>query len=83
MDPIYVIDYNLDNDIKFLIYDVLRMLTLQISTHIMFSLYNPSISFLNSTFIMTTIFLCISLSIFWLVIKKLFVENDKKDINEI
>ena len=32
MDPIYLIDYKLDNDIKFLIYDVLRMLTLQIST---------------------------------------------------
>lgn len=83
IDPIYLIDSKLDNDVKFLIYDILRMLTLQISTQVMFSLYNPSVSLLNSTFIMTTIFLCISLSIFWLVIRKLIIEDEKNDVNNI
>ncbi len=70
-----------DPDIKFLIYDIFRMLTLQISTQIMFTLYNPSVSFINTTFLFTTLFLCISLCLFWLVIKKIVVIDDVEKKN--
>ena len=64
-----------DPDIKFMIYDIFRMLTLQISTQIMFTVYNPSVSLFNMTFLLTTLFLCISICMFWLIVKKMFVSD--------
>jgi hypothetical protein len=64
-----------DPDIKFMIYDIFRMLTLQISTQIMFTVYNPSVSLFNMTFLLTTLFLCISICMFWLIVKKMLVSD--------
>lgn len=76
MDEIFWFVNINDPDIKFLIYDIFRMLTLQISTQLMFTLYNPSVSLFNTTFLLTTLFLCVSLCMFWLIIKKMIVIDD-------
>jgi hypothetical protein len=68
-----------DSDIQYLIYDIVRMLTLQVTTQFMFTLYNPSVTFFNTTFLLTTVFLCTSLCFFWLIIKKLIVFENKEN----
>ena len=55
-----------------MIYDLLRMSTIQIITQLMFYMNNNSLSLFNSTFIKTFIFINISIIFYYLVIRKLF-----------
>ena len=54
-----------------MIYDILRTLTLQFVVQLLFSMNNPSVAFLNSVFIQTTLFLCLGIMVFWLIVYKL------------
>ena len=54
-----------------MIYDILRTLTLQFVVQLLFSMNNPSVPFLNSVFIQTTLFLCLGIMVFWLIVYKL------------
>ena len=55
-----------------LIYDILRMSTIQLVTQIMFYMNNSSLSLFSETFIKTFVFINISILFYYLVIRKLF-----------
>ena len=75
----YKIDLDVDQNVIYMIYDIMRIVTIQVITHVMVCLNNSSIYFLNTIFIQTTIFLCISVMTYWLIIHKLFTFENKKD----
>ena len=54
-----------------MIYDIMRMVTMQFVVKGLFSASNPTISLFNGVFIQTTLFLCLGIMIFWLIIYKL------------
>ncbi|MBG01401.1 MAG: hypothetical protein CL470_03940 [Acidimicrobiaceae bacterium] len=54
-----------------MIYDIMRMVTMQFVVQGLFSANNPTISLFNGVFIQTTLFLCLGIMIFWLIIYKL------------
>ena len=54
-----------------MIYDILRTLTMQFIVQMLFSMNNPSVPFINSVFIQTTLFLCLGIMVFWLIVYKL------------
>jgi len=63
-------------EFKPLFYDLLRTITIQLVVQLLFSLNNPSVSFLNSTFIQTSIYLCIGVATFWMVIYKFLLSQN-------
>ena len=63
---------DLEPNLVDMIYDLLRMSTIQIITQVMFYMNNNSLSLFNSTFIKTFIFINISIIFYYLVIRKLF-----------
>ena len=72
METLYTIILDVNPEIIPMIYDIIRIITLQIVTHSLFCMNNPGVSFFNAVFIQTVIFLSLSLVVYWLVIKKLF-----------
>ena len=57
-------------------YDVIRTITIQVIAQLLFSINNPSISFFTSIFIESSIYLCIGVIIFWLIIYKLLLSHN-------
>ena len=72
METLYTIILDVNPEIIPMIYDIIRIITLQIVTHSLFCMNNSAVSFFNPVFIQTVIFLSLSLVVYWLVIKKLF-----------
>ena len=62
-------------------YDVIRTITIQVIAHLLFSINNPSISFFTSIFIESSIYLCIGVIIFWLIIYKLLLSHNVMVLN--
>ena len=54
-------------------YDVIRTITIQVIAQLLFSINNPSISFLNNTFIQSSLYLCIGVIVFWLIVYRLLI----------
>tara|TARA_B100000575_G_scaffold179162_1_gene143699 strand:- start:1345 stop:1596 length:252 start_codon:yes stop_codon:yes gene_type:complete len=72
-------NYSLTNpEVKPLVYDILRTVTVQIVTQLLISSNSSSIAFLSETFIQTTLFLCIGVVAFWLVVYKLLIQTPLK-----
>jgi len=63
-------------EFKPLFYDLLRTITIQVVAQLLFSLNNPSVSFLNSTFIQTSIYLCVGITAFWMVVYKFLLSQN-------
>ena len=63
-------------EVKPLFYDILRIITMQTVAQMLFSVNNPSISFLNKTFIQTIIYLSIGVSVFWLIVYKFIINQN-------
>ena len=82
MDSIYEIIIDVDDDIISMIYDITRIVTLQVITQSLFCMNNTEISFFNSHFLQTVLFLCVSVVFYWLIVKKLFKIKDKKEKKE-
>ena len=59
-------------EFKPMFYDILRTITIQVIAQLLFSINNPSISFFDNIFIETSIYLCIGVALFWLIIYKLY-----------
>ena len=81
METLYTIVLDVNPEIIPMIYDIIRIVTLQIVTHSLFCMNNPSVSFFNAVFIQTVIFLSLSLVVYWLVIKKIIsfkIKENKK-----
>lgn len=75
----FLITYADEN--KNMIQDIVRIVTLQVVTQALFVLNNGNISFFNSTFIKTVIFLCLGIMVYWLIIRKLihiYLEKDEE-----
>jgi hypothetical protein len=54
-----------------MIYDITRTITMQIVVQLLFSMNHPGVPFLSSIFIQTTLFLCLGIMVFWLIVYKL------------
>ncbi len=67
----------LDNNISPVVYDIIRMITIQVITQLLFVMNGNNVSFFNMQFIKTTIFICLSILIYWLIIRKLINLSDK------
>ena len=67
---IYEIPINIDKDNLIIINDIIRMSTIQIIAHILFSITDPSVNFLSTLFIKTLIFIIIGVATYWLFVKK-------------
>jgi hypothetical protein len=79
MDSIYEIILDVDDDIINMIYDIIRIVTLQVVTQSLFCMSNKEISFFNIHFLQTLLFLCISIAFYWLIVKKILKIKEKKD----
>lgn len=82
MDSIYEIILDVDEDIINMIYDIIRLVTLQVITQCLFCMNNKEISLFNSHFIETLLFLCLGVVFYWLIVKKLLKIKYKKNIEE-
>ena len=67
-----------DETTTFVIQDILRMVTIQVFTQMLFVMNNNDISFFNMKFIKTTIFICLSILVYWLIIRRLITPEDKE-----
>ena len=67
-------EYSVTNpEVKPMFFDVMRTITIQIIAQLLFSINNPSISFLNNTFIQSSLYLCIGVIVFWLIVYRLLI----------
>jgi len=90
-DVIYEIPIDIDPSNIIVLNDIIRMSTIQIIAHILFSVTDPTINFFSTIFIKTLIFIIIGVASYWLFIKKIIHftsinnTNDKinKDFNNI
>ena len=57
-----------------MIYDILRTVTIQIVAQFMYVMNNPNEGFFTSNFILTTLFICLGIMVFWLIIFKVFTD---------
>jgi len=63
---------DLEPNVIDMIYDIIRMSTIQLGTQLLFYLQNSSISLFSETFIRTFAFINMSILFYYLVIRKLF-----------
>ena len=68
--------YNIDDEIKPMIFDVLRLITMQTVTQLLVSMNNSKKSFFTMEFVQVTLFLILSLMVFWMVVYKFFNKNN-------
>ena len=82
MDALYTFDLNIDKTNLPMFYDIMRIITIQVITQFLFVMNNKNVSFFNMAFLKTTIFICLSVVIYWLIIRRLFntiVDNDNNE----
>ena len=63
---------DLEPNLVDMIYDMLRMSTIQLVTQIMFYMNNSSLSLFSETFIKTFVFINFGIAVYYLVIRKIF-----------
>ena len=68
--------YNIDDEIKPMIFDILRLLTMQTVTQLLVSMNNSGKSFFTMEFVQVTLFLVLSLMVFWMVVYKFVNKNN-------
>ena len=75
---------DLEPNVIDMIYDILRMSTIQIVTQTMFYMNNSSLSLFSETFIKTFIFINMSILFYYLVIRKVFsfVSHDYLNVKD-
>ena len=75
---------DLEPNVIDMIYDILRMSTIQIVTQTMFYMNNSSLSLFSETFVKTFIFINMSILFYYLVVRKVFsfVSHDYLNIKD-
>ena len=68
--------YEMDDEIKPMIFDNLRLITMQVLVQFLVSVNNPKVSFFTTEFLQVTLFLTLSLMVFWMVVYKYFNKNN-------
>ena len=71
-ETFYNFKLDLEPDLIDMIYDILRMSTIQLVTQIMFYMNNSSLSLFSETFIKTFVFINFGIIVYYLLIRKLF-----------
>lgn len=63
--------FNLQIDPKYvpMVYDIIRMFTIQFITQLLVSIYNPSVKLFNTVFLTTTLFILFGVGFYWVVVK--------------
>ena len=59
MESLYNINLDIDKENYGLVNDIVRIVTIQLITQLLFFLNNNNVSFFNTTFLKTVVFLCI------------------------
>ena len=70
------LNYNMSGEIKPMIFDILRLVTMQVLVQFLVSINNPKSSFITGEFIQVTLFLILSLMVFWMVVYKFINKNN-------
>jgi hypothetical protein len=75
---------DLEPNVIDMIYDILRMSTIQLVTQIMFYMNNSSLSLFSETFIKTFVFINMSILFYYLVVRKVFsfVSHDYLNVKD-
>jgi len=68
--------YTIDDEIKPMIFDILRLVTMQFITQFLVSINDSKRSFFTMEFIQVTLFLILSLMVFWMVVYKYINKNN-------
>tara|TARA_B100000214_G_scaffold375185_1_gene360496 strand:- start:2179 stop:2430 length:252 start_codon:yes stop_codon:yes gene_type:complete len=68
--------YTVDDEIKPMIFDILRLVTMQFITQFLVSINDSKRSFFTMEFIQVTLFLILSLMVFWMVVYKYINKNN-------
>jgi hypothetical protein len=68
--------YNFDDEIKPMIFDIIRLLTMQIITQFLISMNSSTSSFFTTEFLQITLFLVLSLMVFWMIVYKFLKKNE-------
>lgn len=77
-EALFVIEIPLSDEYLPFLEDLVRVVIIQIITQYMFYMYNSvDYPFFNEIFFLTMIFLMLGVSVYWLVIKKIFVLKTK------
>jgi len=70
------LNYSMDGEIKPMIFDILRLLTMQVLVQFLVSINNPKSRFITGEFIQVTLFLVLSLMVFWMIVYKFINKNN-------
>ena len=81
---IYEIPIDIDKDNIIIINDIIRMSTIQIIAHLLFSITDPTVNFLGTLFIKTLLFIIIGVATYWLFVKRFirFTSNNDSKKNK-
>lgn len=71
-----ILNYSIDGEIKPMIFDILRLLTMQVLVQFLVSINNPKSRFITGEFIQVTLFLVLSLMVFWMIVYKFINKNN-------
>ena len=73
---LYIFNLKIDQKYIPMIYDIIRMFTIQIITQLFVSISNPSIKLFNTIFLSTTLFILLGVGFYWVVIKNaIFIKS--------
>jgi hypothetical protein len=80
MDVNYIMEIDMEDEDIDMMNDIIRMTTIQIITHFFITLTNPEISFFSDVFWKTTIYILMSVVVYWFVVRKLILVKKKVSI---
>jgi hypothetical protein len=66
---LYILDLKIHQKYIPMIYDMIRMFTIQFITQLLVSINNPSIKLFNTVFLSTTLFILLAIVFYWVVVK--------------
>tara|TARA_B100000900_G_C20346975_1_gene620667 strand:- start:413 stop:697 length:285 start_codon:yes stop_codon:yes gene_type:complete len=66
---LYNLNLKIDQKYIPMIYDMIRMFTIQFITQLLVSISNPSVKLFNTVFITTTLFILLGVGFYWVVVK--------------
>ena len=73
---LYVLDLKINQKYIPMIYDMIRMFTIQFITQLLVSISNPAVNLFNTVFISTTLFILLGVCFYWVVIKNaIFIKS--------
>ena len=68
-NSMYNINLKIDQKYIPMIYDMIRMFTIQFITQLLVSINNPSVKLFNTVFLTTTLFILLGVGFYWVVVK--------------